>query len=143
MIDLVDRLVGYRVMWRRQDAGLSRADLAARLGVSCALVRGYEEGTRRIGLRRLVAIADVLNAPVADFFEEVEYIARTPSVRRRSTLAAHIDEDARDLILAFKSIPDESARWRVLALARGLAQPDDNRPRPNRQGRRGKPHPHR
>jgi transcriptional regulator with XRE-family HTH domain len=52
------------VTWARERAGLTRAQLAARIGVSAGLISEIEKGTRNATPARILAIAEALNCPV-------------------------------------------------------------------------------
>ena len=64
-----DVLVGTRVRLRRVELGLSQTQLANALGVTFQQVQKYEKGTNRIGASRLQQISNILQVPVAFFFE--------------------------------------------------------------------------
>jgi len=65
----VDRYVGSRVRMRRMMLGLSQEKLGEALGLTFQQVQKYEKGVNRIGASRLQHLANVLQVPVAFFFE--------------------------------------------------------------------------
>jgi transcriptional regulator with XRE-family HTH domain len=65
-----DTLVGRRIRVRRRQLGLSQKALADALGISYQQVQKYENGTSRIGAGRLQQLAEILNVPVAMFFDD-------------------------------------------------------------------------
>jgi transcriptional regulator with XRE-family HTH domain len=65
----VDRFISEKVLKRRREVGMTQQALAASLGVTFQQVQKYEKGTNRISAGRLLAIARVLETPVAYFFE--------------------------------------------------------------------------
>ena len=52
--------------------GMSQLELARRLGITHRQVQKYEMGLNRISVSRLVQITEVLDAPVAWFFQDLE-----------------------------------------------------------------------
>ncbi len=67
--NLVDRHVGSRVRMRRLMLGLSQTQLGDALGVTFQQVQKYEKGTNRISASKLQHISQILQVPVAFFFE--------------------------------------------------------------------------
>src|SRR6201999_1999097 len=65
----IDRHVGSRVRMRRMMLSMSQEKLADGLRLTFQQVQKYEKGTNRIGSSRLQQIADILQVPVAFFFE--------------------------------------------------------------------------
>lgn len=68
----IDTIIGMRIHELRISMGLSRQQLAAKIGVTHQQLQKYEKGTNRISAGRLVAIAQALNKPVSFFFDDVE-----------------------------------------------------------------------
>lgn len=68
----VDVTVGNRVREMRIRKGLSQQSLGEHVGVSFQQIQKYERGTNRMGSSRLVQIANVLEVPVASFFEGLD-----------------------------------------------------------------------
>lgn len=66
----IDTLIGMKIHELRISMGLSRQQLAAKIGVTHQQLQKYEKGTNRISAGRLAAIAKALNKPVAFFFED-------------------------------------------------------------------------
>jgi transcriptional regulator with XRE-family HTH domain len=64
-----DKYVGSRVRMRRLMLSMSQGKLAAVLGLTFQQVQKYEKGANRIGASRLQALSDILQVPVAFFFE--------------------------------------------------------------------------
>src|SRR5208283_3719739 len=65
----IDRHVGSRVRMRRVMLGMSQEKLGDALGLTFQQVQKYEKGTNRIGASRLQQISQILQVPVAFFFE--------------------------------------------------------------------------
>ena len=65
----IDKHVGSRVRMRRMMLAMSQEKLGDALGLTFQQVQKYEKGTNRIGASRLQQISDILQVPVAFFFE--------------------------------------------------------------------------
>lgn len=63
----VTRYVGTRIARYREAAGLSQRDLARAIGVKQPTISNWESGERELTLANLVAVANVLQVPVAAF----------------------------------------------------------------------------
>ena len=68
----VDTIIGERIHELRIARGLSRQQIAAKVGVTHQQFQKYEKGTNRISAGRLASIAKALKKPVAYFFKDVE-----------------------------------------------------------------------
>src|SRR5215210_7782636 len=66
---IVDKHVGSRIRTRRLLVGLSQEKLADALGLTFQQVQKYEKGTNRVGVGRLLQIADILGVTI-DYFVE-------------------------------------------------------------------------
>jgi transcriptional regulator with XRE-family HTH domain len=69
--DAVNKYVGQRITEHRTAAGMSKSDLAARLGLSRPWVTLAESGQRTLPVVRLIAVATVFGAQPADFLPPV------------------------------------------------------------------------
>lgn len=65
----IDKIIGIKIHELRISMGLSRQQLASRIGVTHQQLQKYEKGTNRISAGRLASIAKALNKPVSYFFE--------------------------------------------------------------------------
>lgn len=65
----IDAHVALRVRARRMELGLSQADLACHLEISYQQVQKYERATNRLSAGRLKQLADLLDVPVAYFYD--------------------------------------------------------------------------
>ena len=68
----VDTIIGSKIHELRISMGLSRQQLAAKIGVTHQQLQKYEKGTNRISAGRLMAISKALGKTVAFFFDNVE-----------------------------------------------------------------------
>jgi transcriptional regulator with XRE-family HTH domain len=64
-----DKHVGVRIRMRRLMLKMSQEKLGNALGVTFQQVQKYENGTSRVGASRLKQMSDILQVPVAFFFE--------------------------------------------------------------------------
>lgn len=65
----VDKHVGTRLRQRRTLLGVSQEKLGDALGVTFQQVQKYERGINRIGAGRLFEMSNILDVPVAFFYE--------------------------------------------------------------------------
>src|SRR5713101_6435810 len=70
----IDKHVGSRVRMRRMMLGMSQEKLGDALALTFQQVQKYEKGTNRIGASRLSQISQILQVPVAFFFEGAPHI---------------------------------------------------------------------
>lgn len=68
----VDKIIGNRIHEQRIAQGLSRQQLADKIGVTHQQLQKYEKGTNRISAGRLAAISKALNKTVSYFFEGID-----------------------------------------------------------------------
>jgi transcriptional regulator with XRE-family HTH domain len=68
-INPTDKHVGQRVRMRRLMLGMSQTKLGEALGLTFQQVQKYEKGKNRVGASRLQHISELLQVPVAFFFE--------------------------------------------------------------------------
>lgn len=64
------RKIGKRIQKAREEAGISQGELASRLGLTQAAFSNYELGKRRLYLKTIEQIANVLQKPLNYFFDE-------------------------------------------------------------------------
>ncbi|WP_277811629.1 helix-turn-helix domain-containing protein [Chromohalobacter canadensis] len=77
--------LGPRIKQLRIDAGLSKAALARRVGVSDVTISYWESGTiKQVGHERLIALADALHCPLERLLEDSTAVA-TPTASQRIT----------------------------------------------------------
>jgi transcriptional regulator with XRE-family HTH domain len=111
----VDQHVGDRLRLRRRLLGLSQQELAARLGLALQQVQKYENGANRISASRLYQLCQVLEVPVAWFFEEMPNDVAEPKP------PAANDRGALELVRSYARIEDEALRRKLCEIAKGFA----------------------
>jgi transcriptional regulator with XRE-family HTH domain len=121
----IDKHVGTRVRMRRIMLAMSQERLADALGVTYQQVQKNERGANRIGASRLQQLSEILQVPVAFFFEGAPTLA--PHDSNESGLSmAEIDDfvshqDGLRLIGAFMRIDNAALRRRIVMLVQEIA----------------------
>jgi transcriptional regulator with XRE-family HTH domain len=123
----IDKHVGSRVRMRRMMLGMSQEKLGDALALTFQQVQKYEKGTNRIGASRLQQISQILQVPVAFFFEgapilsegAVTGLQEAPSPAYVSDFLA--TSDGLSLTKAFMRIPDAKLRRRIVDLVQQIA----------------------
>ena len=128
----IDKHVGSRVRMRRMMLSMSQEKLGGALGLTFQQVQKYEKGTNRIGANRLQQISQILQVPVAFFFEgaptfhpqnESEGMGEAPSPTYVSDFLATSDGLA--LTKAFMEIKEPKLRRRIVDLVEEIAGRED------------------
>ncbi|TFF25447.1 XRE family transcriptional regulator [Jiella endophytica] len=130
----IDTHVGSRVRLRRTMLGMSQEKLGEALGITFQQVQKYEKGSNRIGASRLQHISDVLNVPVAYFFEDAPGSPAQTSSGMSETGSDYVVDflstsEGLQLNRAFVRIADPKVRKRVIDLVRTLAGSSDDLPK--------------
>jgi transcriptional regulator with XRE-family HTH domain len=128
----IDKHVGSRVRMRRMMLGMSQEKLGDALALTFQQVQKYEKGTNRIGASRLQQISQILQVPVAFFFEGAPHLTdgsmvsdalvAAPSPTYVSDFLA--TSDGLSLTKAFMRIPDPKLRRRIVDLVQQIAGDD-------------------
>lgn len=112
---LLDAEVGQSIRLHRKNAKMTLQGLADRLGIAYQQVQKYETGVNRVGAGRLMEIAEILNIPVANFFEG-------PRQDTAGTSDPEAALQGRQLLVSFMRIKDPQKRRTALAYLRSLAE---------------------
>jgi transcriptional regulator with XRE-family HTH domain len=127
----IDKHVGSRVRMRRMMLAMSQEKLGDALGLTFQQVQKYERGTNRIGASRLQQCADILQVPVAFFFEDAPNVpGAAPQVTGRAPSPAYVTEflatsDGLRLTKAFMQIESVRMRRCIVGLVQDMAAEDD------------------
>ena len=125
----IDVHVGKRVRMRRMLVGLSQEKLGEALGVTFQQVQKYEKGSNRISASRLQGIAQLLDVPVAFFFEDapagLPAASETATRPARDVVGLLATSEGVQLANAFIAIEDAQVRRRLVDLAEVLAKRGD------------------
>ena len=123
----IDIHVGSRIRLRRTMLGMSQEKLGESLGITFQQIQKYEKGTNRVGASRLQNISNILNVPVAFFFEdapgEMNHGADGMAEAASSNYVVDFLSSAEGLQLnrAFVKITDPKVRRRIVDLVKVLA----------------------
>jgi transcriptional regulator with XRE-family HTH domain len=126
----IDKHVGSRVRMRRMMLAMSQEKLGDALGLTFQQVQKYEKGTNRIGASRLQQISNILQVPVAFFFEGAPDLTGGRAVGgREAPSPAYVSDflatsDGLALTKAFMRIPDAKLRRRIVDLVEQIAGDD-------------------
>jgi transcriptional regulator with XRE-family HTH domain len=117
-----DREIGRRLKIRRLDLGISQTAVADALGLTFQQVQKYEKGTNRIGAARLQRVAEILDIPIAYFYDE-----KIAGTKKRQTAFALLETAySLRLMRAFTRIKDRRIQLRTVELVEGIADADHN-----------------
>ena len=122
----VDIHVGSRVRMRRTLLGMSQEKLGDALGLTFQQVQKYERGANRVGSSRLYEISQILDVPVAFFFEEMSpETAEVPPGLAEDQKEMEYDPLAKretlELVRAYYRIEDPRVRKRIFELTKAVA----------------------
>jgi transcriptional regulator with XRE-family HTH domain len=127
----IDKHVGSRVRMRRMMLGMSQEKLGDALALTFQQVQKYEKGTNRIGASRLQQISQILQVPVAFFFEGAPVLAEAAAAEglQEAPSPAYVSDflatsDGLSLTKAFMRIPDPKLRRRIVDLVQQIAGSD-------------------
>ncbi len=111
MTNSIDSHVGSRIRAARIARDMTQTDVALALNISFQQVQKYEKGTNRISASRLWDMADLLQVPIADFFDGLDTDAAlvVPDLNNEGLIAARSIEGITD--------PDVRARIEDLIIA--------------------------
>ena len=118
MVHPIDAHIGQRIRQRRWMTKLSQMAVAERLGITFQQLQKYEVAANRVSASRLWEIAQVLEVPVAFFFEG--YAAEGAEAGDGTGAApVVIDRESAEMLRAFAAL-SEAQRAPLLALTRTL-----------------------
>lgn len=121
----VDRHVGNRIRMRRIMLEMSQEKLGEALGLTFQQVQKYEKGTNRVGASRLQQISEVLQVPVAFFFEGRPGESAAGSLDEASSPTYVTDflatSEGLSLTRAFMRISDPKLRRSIVDLVERIA----------------------
>src|SRR5438552_14558005 len=117
----VDKYVGSRVRMRRIMLGMSQERLGEALGLTFQQVQKYEKGTNRVGASRIQHISQILQVPVAFFFEGAPHQPGQPKGLGEAPSPAYVFDflatsDGLALTKAFMRIKESKLRRRIVNL---------------------------
>ena len=125
----IDKHVGSRVRMRRMMLSMSQEKLGDALGLTFQQVQKYEKGTNRVGASRLQQIAQILQVPVAFFFEGAPHAPGYSGGMSEAPSPAYVADflatsDGLALTKAFMRIKSSKLRRRIVDLVEQIAGMD-------------------
>jgi len=130
----IDVHVGSRVRLRRTLLGMSQEKLGDAIGLTFQQIQKYERGANRIGASRLFELSQVLDVPVAFFFEEMPAEVAKGRGQIKSAAVPGLAEDQKaldpdpmtkretlELVRAYYRIPDPVVRKRIFETTKSIA----------------------
>lgn len=131
----VDQHVGKRLKHRRTLMGMSQAELAEAVGITFQQVQKYERATNRMGASRLFEFAQVLQVPVAYFFEgldkQQDVLLRTTQnggmaeeseeFEYEEILSGQGGREATELMRSFNRLQNPTLRKSIMSFIRSVA----------------------
>ncbi len=120
--DALDKHIGNRIRQQRENLGMTQGELAQKTGVSYQQVHKYECGSNRISAGRLGLIAEVLNMPIQNFYDD--FPGRPVAEGIRLPLSVPEEQDSRlclEVARNFRQINNPRYREALHLLVRILA----------------------
>ena len=129
----IDKHVGSRVRMRRMMLSMSQEKLGDALGLTFQQVQKYEKGTNRIGASRLQHISQILQVPVAFFFEgapNIPPLGGSTDGMKEAPSPAYVSDflatsEGLALTKAFMRIKEAKLRRRIVDLVEEIAGEKD------------------
>ena len=126
----IDKHVGSRVRMRRMMLSMSQEKLGDALGLTFQQVQKYEKGTNRIGASRLSQISQILQVPVAFFFEGAPNLHPHLDGMKEAPSPAYVADflatsEGLALIKAFTRVKQPKLRRRIVDLVEQIAGDED------------------
>jgi len=126
-----DKHVGSRLRMRRLMLDMSQSDIAEALGLTFQQVQKYEKGTNRISASRLQRLCQVLQVPVAFFFEGAPQAVGLPKSTEAEVESPDYvrdflsTSDGLALVKAFTRIRNARLRHAIVALVEQVVSEPD------------------
>ena len=125
----IDKYVGSRIRMRRIMLGMRQEKLGDALSLTFQQVQKYEKGTNRVGASRLQQISEVLQTPVAFFFEGSPGANLGPDGFAETSSPAYVADflatsEGLALTRAFTRIPDAKLRRSIVDLVEQIVARD-------------------
>jgi transcriptional regulator with XRE-family HTH domain len=118
--------IGRKIRALRLERGLSQTNLADGIGLTFQQVQKYENGANRVSAGRLQTIADLLNIPVAFFYDGPGARAKKRDAADPA-LAFLQTKGAMRLVRAYAEISSRTARYALVVLAESLRDVERDR----------------
>ncbi len=126
----VDNYVGRRIRHGRLERGQSQTELADALGITFQQVQKYENGSNRVSVGRLYAMARHLGVTLDYFFEGVGLPTAKQPI---SELLFKNDKQVIALVRSFIQISDADTRSAVTSLVGSIAKAEATQAKPRKK----------
>jgi transcriptional regulator with XRE-family HTH domain len=128
-ISEIDAHVGVRVRRLREIRGLSRETIARAFEITHQQIQKFESGQNRISAGRLAVIAQMLDVPIAYFYEGLPEPGLPEQVRAAGAsvpagFPADLTAECFALLKLFVHVRNPLARHSVIELVNALAEDD-------------------
>jgi len=123
----IDLYLAKKLRQIRIDTGMSQEELGDLAGLTFQQIQKYEAGKNRIPASRLFEFSQILQRPLADFFEKIKadrmyYNYDFEKDKSLELKSSKTQRDLQLLISAFTKIEDELARKHLILIAKDLAK---------------------
>lgn len=123
----IDLYLAKKLRQIRIEAGMSQEELSDLAGLTFQQIQKYESGKNRIPASRLFEFSQILQRPLADFFEKIkaDRMYYNYDFQKDKILESNSKKTQRDLqllISTFSQIEDELARKHLILIAKDLAK---------------------
>jgi transcriptional regulator with XRE-family HTH domain len=125
-----DKHVGQRLRMRRLMLDMTQTNVADALGLTFQQFQKYEKGTNRISASRLQHVSQILQVPVAFFFDGAPHEGGRRHAPPNAPSAQYISDylatsDGLHLTKAFMQIPNAKLRRAIVYLVEQIADSED------------------
>ncbi len=118
-----DRQIGQKIRARRLAIGMSQEKLGEALGLTFQQVQKYEKGTNRVGAGRLLDVANILEVPVAYFYEGLSSSKLKANSHEKAAALVLGSSEGQRLIKLFATIENPQLRRKVVELVELISSP--------------------
>ena len=109
---------------------MSQTDLGNRIGVTFQQVQKYEKGHNKIVASRLLEVANIMDVPISDFFEDLNNTSsQEPLKVSEKVLEFNYDDledsngrEAINLVKIYNNIPNKNVRKKLLIFLKTLTE---------------------
>jgi transcriptional regulator with XRE-family HTH domain len=117
----IEQVIGERIRARRVELGLIQEQLATAVGISYQQIQKYENGSNRITVGRLLALAERLEVPITHFFAGLPG-ALPAGAAEEPPPEAPRSRSSIGLARGFARIRDDGVRLALTGLVRAVAE---------------------
>lgn len=122
----IDLYLAKKLRQIRIESGMSQEELSDLAGLTFQQIQKYEVGKNRIPASRLFEFSQILQRPLADFFEKIKadrmyYNYDFQKDKNLESKSNKTQRDLQNLISAFSQIEDDLARKHLILIAKDLA----------------------